>query len=607
MNLHKESIYFLIKRIYKVISRQNRYKAGLVLLLMLLHSFLELVFILSLSYMAAVVADPEVARNSLAFRICYRLFPALQNLPHTPEHLLLVAGSIVVFFAFLKNGVAYLTARGAAVLSEYIALDIGKEIFYRFLHSDYAWHLSQKNEVFFRNMQWRKNIAFLLLHKLSMYTCILTLIILFFSLASQEPILTSIVVLTTCSIGILLYSAIRRNIDVYAKRMAKCGFDEIQTLLCATRGIREVLIYHQQNTFHSALVSSIQKGISARVFNAIAPTMPTWLLEITGFAVVVGVLVYLVFVENAAMPRIAMALSLLLLTAWRVLPYANRIVSLQVAIRGLYPTVNILLNQLESMQKLPIKATCKPDDEFVLHDKIVFRDVSFRYAGAERDALHKLNFEIPVGKKLGIIGPSGAGKSTLVGVLCGLLSPTSGELLVDGVSLTPERAAAFGMRVGYVPQQPFLFAGTLGENVAFSQWKKGWNEDEVLRACRAAAIDFVDTHPLGLRQPIGENGSGLSGGQIQRVSIARALYAHPQILIFDEATSALDQAKENSIQNTIADLSDEITCVIIAHRLTSVEMCDSIVWLDGGRIVMHGSQHEVLAEYRKAMSSSGLS
>lgn len=601
MNMHKENIYSLIKRIYKVISIKNRYKTGLVLLLMLMHSLLELVFILALSYMAAAVADPAVARNSLAFRVCYRLFPALQSLPHTPEYLLLLAGGMVVFCACLKNSVAYLAARSAALLSEHIALDVGKEIFYRFLHSDYAWHLSQKNEFFFRNMQWRRNIAFLLLHKLSMYTCILTLVILFFSLASQEPVLTSIVVLTTCSVGMFLYGTIRRKIDTYAKHVTKCGSNEIQTLLCATRGIREVLIYHQQNTFYNELVSSIKNGISARVFNAIAPTMPTWLLEMTGFAVVIGVLAYLVFIENADMPRIAMALSLLLLTAWRVLPYANRIVSLQVAIRALYPTVNILLNQLEVMQKLPVKAICKPDDEFAVQERIVFHDISFRYSGAERDALNQVNFEIPVGKKIGIIGPSGAGKSTLVGVLCGLLSPTAGEVLVDGVSLTPERAAAFGMRVGYVPQQPFLFAGTLGENVAFSQWKKGWSEAEALRACRAAAIDFVDTHPLGLRQPIGENGSGLSGGQIQRVSIARALYAHPQILIFDEATSALDQAKENSIQDTIAGLSEEITCVIIAHRLTSVEICDSIVWLDGGKIVMHGPRQDVLAAYRKSL------
>ena len=180
MNMHKENIYSLIKRIYKVISIKNRYKAGLVLLLMLMHSLLELVFILALSYMAAAVADPAVARNSLAFRVCYRLFPALQSLPHTPEYLLLLAGGMVVFCACLKNSVAYLAARSAALLSEHIALDVGKEIFYRFLHSDYAWHLSQKNEFFFRNMQWRRNIAFLLLHKLSMYTCILTLVILFF-------------------------------------------------------------------------------------------------------------------------------------------------------------------------------------------------------------------------------------------------------------------------------------------------------------------------------------------------------------------------------------------------------------------------------------------
>nr|WP_300882415.1 ATP-binding cassette domain-containing protein [uncultured Desulfovibrio sp.] len=211
-----------------------------------------------------------------------------------------------------------------------------------------------------------------------------------------------------------------------------------------------------------------------------------------------------------------------------------------------------------------------------------------------------MTLTVKKGEKVALIGPSGSGKSTLAGILSGLLPPAGGSITVDGIPLTPERAAAFAMRIGYVAQMPFLFAGTLAENVAFSHWGEPWDETAVRAACRQAAIDFVDDRPEGLRQAIGENGSGLSGGQAQRVCIARALYPEPDVIIFDEATSALDQANENAIRHTIEHLSRNVTCILIAHRLSTVEQCDRIIWLEHGRIVMEGPPDTVLSHYRRS-------
>lgn len=597
LNPKNIQILFLFKRIFQTISKENKRKTILVFFIIALQSFLELFFILALSYMAMALTDPEALNGTPLFKVCYRLAPGLREWANNPRYLLLMAGCIVVLVSVLKNCAGFLAANSTARLSERIAIDIGNEIFSRFLYGNYAWHLSKESGPTFQCMLWRNHVATLLMHQLSMYACILTLIVLFFSLVSQEPVLTSLVIVVTGCVGILLYRGIRRNIDKSAKEAVACELAETQTVLCATRGIREVLIYRQQDTFLSELCRNARRGVSARVFNAIAPTMPTWVLEATGFTVVVLSLGYLVFVEQADIPRIAVALSLLLLTAWRVLPYANRVVSFQVAIRGLYPTVDAVLNLLDAMRKQPSRPLPEPAADFTMQRRITLRNVSFRYPDTECDCLHELNLEIPIGKKVGLIGPSGAGKSTLVSILSGLLPPTSGEILVDGKLLTPERAAAFARRIGYVSQQPFLFAGTLADNIAFSQWKKSWNKDDVLQACRRASIDFVDDHPLGLQQPIGENGLGLSGGQAQRVSIARAMYANPSLLIFDEATSALDQSNENSIQRTIQNLAESVTCVIVAHRLTTVETCDIIIWMDMGRIVMQGPPKTVLPQY----------
>ena len=177
---------------------------------------------------------------------------------------------------------------------------------------------------------------------------------------------------------------------------------------------------------------------------------------------------------------------------------------------------------------------------------------------------------------------------------------SSGILHVDGKELSPEERAAYIRSIGYVPQSPYILQGTVAANVAFSQWGKPYDAEKVARACRMAALDLVEKDPRGIEYPIGERGSGLSGGQAQRVSIARALYAAPDILILDESTSALDLGTESAIMETIAALKGQLTIIIIAHRLSTVEHCDRLIWMENGRIHRIGTPQELLPEYMKS-------
>ncbi|MDD6182003.1 MAG: ABC transporter ATP-binding protein [Desulfovibrionaceae bacterium] len=587
-------------RIFDILPYHDKIKTALLFGLMVLQTCLELFFILTLTYMGTALTDPDGLREKLIFQFIFTCFPVLQEWTHDSRYFVLLAGLIVVIVSVLKNIISYYTSRETSLVSQRLSITIGSEIMSRFLYRDYAWHLTTESAMTFQRMMWRGDLADMLIALLLMYASILTLLALFLGLAGQEPVLTSIVIAITGTMGICLYHSIRRNVERQAQIAAESAQEETRALLCTTKGIRDVLIYGQQDVFLRAFIEAAQKGVWPRTFKAIAPTMPSWVLEATGFLVVVVTIAYLVYVEQADTPRITEALALLMLTAWRVLPYANRVVSHQVAIRTLRPTTSAVLELLDILRAAPCEPPSQPATDFSFARDITLKDVSFRYPSAESDSLHDLNFTIPAGKMVGIIGPSGAGKSTLIGVLSGLLRPCSGQLLVDGEALNTSRAAAFARLIGYVPQSPFLFAGTLAENIAFSQWKKPWDETRMREACRKAAIDFVDTHPLGLNQPVGEDGTGLSGGQAQRVAIARALYAKPELLIFDEATSALDQANENNIQQTIIDLAGEITCVIIAHKLSTVEKCDLLIWMEKGCIVMQGDADHVLSLYRKS-------
>jgi ATP-binding cassette, subfamily B, bacterial PglK len=206
-----------------------------------------------------------------------------------------------------------------------------------------------------------------------------------------------------------------------------------------------------------------------------------------------------------------------------------------------------------------------------------------------------IDIDVPRGETLGVVGPTGAGKSTLIDLILGLLDPSSGRITIDGVPL-PEVRAAWQGRIGYVPQVAFLFDDTIRANVALGIPEGAVDDRRLAEAVSLAQLDdFVASLPQGLRTIVGERGMRLSGGQRQRVAIARALYHEPELLVFDEATAALDNATERDVTAAIEGLRGKKTIVIIAHRLSTVQRCDSLILLSEGRIVARGAYDELLS------------
>ncbi len=589
-------------RILPLLNQTLRTRSIWVFVLMVAQSLLELGFIMVLASMGLALTNSDGLRSGILYQTIFTIFPALNEWSQGPGRLLVLTGCLVVLISILKGIVSFFVARASALLGEDMSLSISKEIMSRYLYRDYAWHLSKASSTMFQRMLWRAHLGTMLSTLLTMYSLIVTVVLLFTSLVAQEPLLTTIVVANTLIVGIIFLRIIRGKVDANAKTATECSQLETSALMCATKGIREVLIYRQQETFLNALISANLKGRYPRTFNYITPTAPTWILEAVGFGTVVAAIAYLVFIEHAPIERISAALGLLLLTAWRVLPYCNRIISLQISVRNYRPYALAIIELLEELRALPPEHLVEPDPNFSFSKDICLKNLNFRYDENQKDCLRNINLCINKGEKIGLIGTSGGGKSTLAGVISGLLPPSAGNISVDGGLITPERAISLASIIGYVPQTPFLFGGTLAENIAFSEWGKPWDVKRVREACNKAAIDFVTDDDKSLRHSIGESGGGLSGGQAQRVSIARALYTNPSIIIFDEATSALDQHNERAIQDTIDALSDDITCIIIAHRLSTVRKCDKIVWIEDGEIIMEGPTAEVIKAYEAKMN-----
>jgi ABC-type multidrug transport system fused ATPase/permease subunit len=225
---------------------------------------------------------------------------------------------------------------------------------------------------------------------------------------------------------------------------------------------------------------------------------------------------------------------------------------------------------------------------------IELRDVSFSY-DATHPVLHHVDLAIPCGESTAIVGPSGAGKTTVMDLIMGLLLPDSGDILVDGTALRDMRLSDWRSQIGYVPQDASFFHATVAENIAWGL--ADVSRDDVVGAAELADADeFIRCFPEGYDTIIGDRGMRMSGGQRQRLALARAIVRKPSILVLDEATSALDAESEEKVQRAVDRLSGSLTVLIVTHRLATVTGCSTIYVLIGGRLVESGSWDELLAK-----------
>jgi ATP-binding cassette subfamily C protein len=226
---------------------------------------------------------------------------------------------------------------------------------------------------------------------------------------------------------------------------------------------------------------------------------------------------------------------------------------------------------------------------------IELRDVSFSYPDSDQPAVRNASFEVQPGTQVALMGPSGAGKSTIADLLCGVLTPTTGIIHRTDSSSGPDDLEE-PSRVSYVPQRPGLVSGTILENVALAENEDEVNREQALEALQLANLsDLIAELPDGLDTPLGKLQDGLSGGQMQRLGLARALYSKPGLLVMDEATSALDAESEAEIQKALDSMRGKVTVVLIAHRLNTIQHADRVILVEDGQVKDFGTFKELIA------------
>jgi ATP-binding cassette subfamily C protein len=402
------------------------------------------------------------------------------------------------------------------------------------------------------------------------------------------------------------------------KNVRKSSVDSGGAILEMVDAYREIAVLGKHNFFLKRFVEAKKLGARTGVNLQILKSLPRYIAE-TGL--IIGAFGFVVWqLSKGSLGEGLLALGIFLAGSFRMM---GAILPLQ----SIWNDLRVKQNWVVKAQEILVQLRDKPElldsgifsateitfeeEHFDIADgglSVELSDVTFTHLDKETPTIHAVSLSIASGAYVAIVGPSGAGKTTLVDLILGLYDPDTGSVELSGVDPRILREKAPGL-VSYVPQRPGLVSGTIANNVALGVAAKDIDESlvrEVLR--KAQLLDFVDTLPNGINSSLGPHSDALSGGQIQRLGFARALYSKPRLIILDEATSALDAATEASVAANIRDVGGETTVIVIAHRLSTVQHADEVFVVDDGRVVASGTFKEVrknvpmIEEYVRLMS-----
>jgi ABC-type multidrug transport system fused ATPase/permease subunit len=397
----------------------------------------------------------------------------------------------------------------------------------------------------------------------------------------------------------------QRNFERLGAESAALCHEELLSLQQSLGALKEAQVLRREKFFEAEL-ADIQRRlfVNARKFEFVRK-LPPVVSEVAMMTVIlVAVAIILMRDERGFLFA---QLGVLAAATFRLMPLTNRIIMAMNMMHHARPGLHLLWREL--VGPVPPMRERRTGERAAFSDRIELRNISYTFAGGTGPVLSDISLTIRRGEFIGLIGASGAGKSTLADIILNVLTPNKGEVAVDG-RVMGAKGEDIHLSVGYVPQRIAIFDDSLRRNVAFAVTNASIDDARVERAlAQAQLLDFARALPQGLDTALGENGQRLSGGQRQRIGIARALYHSPDLLVLDEATSALDLQTEQDFNAAIQALHGQLTLIVIAHRLSTVKICDRLIFLHQGHLVDQGAFAELLGRnnaFRRLVELDGL-
>jgi ABC-type multidrug transport system fused ATPase/permease subunit len=581
--------YALLLRLWRHLTYRRKVQLALMLGLIFISALTEVVslgavvpFIGILTAPERVLAYPGVALIAQNWGI------------DSAEGLVLPVSLVFAFAAVLAGAIRLLLLWVNTKLTHAIGAELSVEAYRRTLYQPYQVHVARNSSTVISGITLKVGIATsILMAMLQLITAVVMVVTITFTLLLIDVKVALIAATTFGTAYFLIGWLSRRKLEGFSAIMAREQTQVVKALQEGLGGIRDVLLDGNQ-PLYSEIFSRAQTPLSLTGGQChFVAQSPRPAMESLGM-VLIALLAYVMSREQGGISEALPLLAALALGAQRLLPALQQT---YVSWAGITGSMGSLADALELLdQATPPRADTQNFTPLVFRNSMEVESLKFRYTNDGPWVLNNLDLKISKGYRIGFVGGTGSGKSTLLDLLMGLLEPVSGQIKVDGLPIVGTRLREWQRTIAHVPQNIYLADTTLAENIAFGVIPSEIDMDRVLEAARKAQIsEYIEAQPDGYHAFVGERGVRLSGGQRQRIGIARALYKRASVLVFDEATSALDNATEKMVMGTIEELGRELTILLIAHRLTTVMHCDTIVELGHGCVIAQGTYDQLVA------------
>ena len=511
----------------------------------------------------------------------------------TPADLVAPAAGLLIVCAVTAAAVRLLLTWASQRFIYRLGYDMDAELFRRTLHQPYLHYVNRNgSEILAGFDKINMLINTVLLPVMGGIASAVIAVFIVALLVWIDPFTATITAVATGLIYVAITLAARRQLRVASEDRARLATARVKAVREGLGGLRDIILARAQ-PFHERRFARINDGFrDAGTRAAIIAATPRYVVEGAGVALIGAIAIYLAGRPGGVLAAVPV-LGALVLGAQRLLPLLQA--SYQAIVQYL-ATRRSLADVLDLMAGPMIDAPAPADGAPSPFTRTIgLAGVGFGYADGSA-ALVDVDLEITRGERVGVVGRTGSGKSTLVDLVMGLLPPTAGTLLLDGVPLAPDRVARWQAQIAHVPQSVFLADDSIAANIAFGEVVDPARVEEAAR--RAQLHEVVAALPDGYATRVGERGVRLSGGQRQRIGIARALYRRADVLVLDEATGALDEATEAAVMAAIEELRD-LTVIVIAHRVSTLRGCDTLYRVEGGRLVARGDYRTVIGEGRE--------
>lgn len=580
-----------LRRFWRALSPHRRVQLSLLAGLMLAGAAAELITLGAVLPFLTLMTQPERAYD----------FPVIAQTAEAlgwanPNDLLLPATLLFVTLAVTAGVIRITLAWATNKLVFGVGYDLSVEVYRRQLYQPYTYHVARNtSEIVAAVNKVQLVTQLVMLPAMQGVVAAIIAIAILTGLMLIDPVVAGAAGIGFGVIYLVISLTVRRRLQANAKVIAKKQSTRVQAVQEGLGGIRDVLLDGTQTAYVKRLAVEEGPLRAAQAVNNLIGALPKYLLESIGMVLIAG-LAYFISQRAGGLATALPVLGALALGGQKLIPLMQQAYQGWTKLSGNRRMLTDVIDLVEQpIAAAALNAHNIPALPF--HEQIALKQIEFRYRLDGPKVLDGVDLIIPRGSKVGFIGATGSGKSTLIDLVMGLLPPGEGSLEVDDVELDGAGRLAWQRRIAHVPQAIFLSDASIAENIALGSDPANIDTQRLrLAAERAQILDHIESLPKGFDTDVGERGVRLSGGQRQRIGIARALYKQADVLVLDEATSALDDATEKKVMAALNGLDDDLTVLLIAHRLSTLTDCDFIVKLEHGLIIDQGPPSRLLQQ-----------